>query len=210
VMDKKIARDLIIKNHYTHKWSSCRYAMGIYPRLSGVAIFGHPVGRRVASSISSRVHDYEVLELTRFWCDDSELKNTESWFISKCLMWIKKNTPTKVIIAYSDPMQGHIGTIYQASNFLYQGNKTMLIQGYKHFVNGEWLHPRTCVARYGTINAEHLLSIDSNYRREYQEHKHRYLYILRCFDEITNSLKHPVIPYVKKYSDRAKEMVADG
>ena len=27
---KSIAKDMIIKKHYTHAWTACRYALGIY------------------------------------------------------------------------------------------------------------------------------------------------------------------------------------
>ena len=29
-ISKKIAKDMIVKHHYSHKWTSCRYALGIF------------------------------------------------------------------------------------------------------------------------------------------------------------------------------------
>ena len=29
-ISKKIAKSMIVKNHYSHKWTSCRYALGIF------------------------------------------------------------------------------------------------------------------------------------------------------------------------------------
>ena len=29
-ISKKIAKDMIVKNHYSHKWTSCRYALGVF------------------------------------------------------------------------------------------------------------------------------------------------------------------------------------
>ena len=29
-ISKKIAKQMIVKNHYSHKWTSCRYALGIF------------------------------------------------------------------------------------------------------------------------------------------------------------------------------------
>jgi hypothetical protein len=108
-----------------------------------------------------------------------------------------------VLIAYSDPMYGHVGYIYQATNWLYQGNSTMLVKGYLHYVNGEWLHPRTCVARYGTIKSHELLKIDPNYKRREMPKKHRYIYILnkKYKKLILNTLKHPILPYPKNNND---------
>ena len=30
---KSIAKDMIIKKHYTHAWTACRYALGIYHQM---------------------------------------------------------------------------------------------------------------------------------------------------------------------------------
>jgi len=58
LINKNIAKDLIVKYHYTHYWSACRYAIGIYyeedeedilgnnDTLVGCAIYGFPVGQR--------------------------------------------------------------------------------------------------------------------------------------------------------------------
>ena len=57
---------MIVKHHYSHAWTSCRYALGIFyetdnehsffdekeEKLAGVAIYGYPVGARAAASIS--------------------------------------------------------------------------------------------------------------------------------------------------------------
>ena len=29
-ISKKIAKEMIVKNHYSHAWTSCRYALGIF------------------------------------------------------------------------------------------------------------------------------------------------------------------------------------
>lgn len=30
LIDKKLAKQVIIENHYSHKWTSCKYAFGLY------------------------------------------------------------------------------------------------------------------------------------------------------------------------------------
>lgn len=201
LIDKKIAKDLIIKNHYSHKWTSCRYAIGLIlnNQIKGVAIYGYPIGRQVIQSISPILTNEDVLELTRLWIDDSEGKNTESYFIGQTFKWLRQNTLIKCLISYSDATYGHVGIIYQATNWLYQGNNTMLVKSYMHIVNGETLHPRSCVAKYGTIKSEILKQIDPNYKRIELKKKHRYIYILSKKDKkiILNTLKHPILPYPK-------------
>ena len=38
---KSIAKDIIIKKHYTHAWTACRYALGIYYRGDEADVFGN-------------------------------------------------------------------------------------------------------------------------------------------------------------------------
>lgn len=201
LVDKAVAKEVIIKNHYTHKWSSCRYAFGLFTgtHLLGVAVYGFPVGRQVVSSIAPSLKNKDVLELTRLWCEDSAPKNTESYFLGKTFEWLRKNTDVRVLISYSDPMQNHLGIIYQATNWLYQGNNTMLIKGFLHKIHGQILHPRTVVATYGTIKTDVLKQIDQDYERIEMKKKHRYIYILRKKERsaLLAELKHKVIPYPK-------------
>jgi len=194
LVDKKIARELIIENHYSHKWSSCRYALGLYDGydLVGVAVYGFPVGRSVVKSITPDLENSDVLELTRLWVNDSEGKNTESYFLGKTFWWLKKNTDVKILISYSDPMQGHVGGIYQATNWLYQGNNTMLAKAYDHYMEGVWMHSRSVVAKYGSIKIDHLTKIYPEYERRPILKKHRYLYPLvkgKERETIVNNLK---------------------
>jgi hypothetical protein len=201
LIDKNIAKELIINNHYSHKWTSCRYAIGLFDKdeLIGVAVYGFPIGRQTIKSICASLTNDDVLELTRLWLKDEAPHNSESYFIGKTFQWLRNNTNIKVLISYSDPMQNHLGIIYQATNWWYQGNATMLIQGYLHFIHGEWMHPRSVVAKYGTIKSEELLKIDPNYKRLKMKNKHRYIYVLHNRDRkgILETLKHPIIPYPK-------------
>lgn len=215
LIDKKVAKELIIKNHYSHKWTSCRYAIGLFDpeqtcddsigaeKLIGVAVYGFPVGRQTVKSITPNLENSDVLELTRLWVVDEAPKNTESFFLGRSFKWLRENTDAKVLISYSDPMEGHLGTIYQATNWWYQGNNTMLVKAYLHFLSGQWMHPRTVVAKYGTIKAAELEKIDPNYKRKEIKKKHRYLYVLHKKDrnKIKSELKHPLVEYPKDNND---------
>ena len=128
---KSVAKAMIIKNHYSHCWTSCNVALGLFVSgsLVGTAVFGYPTGRPVVKSISDTLSTRQVFELTRLWLEDAMPKNTESWFISKCIDWIAVNRPEiKCLVSYADPGQSHMGIIYQATNFYYQKiTKTLLL-----------------------------------------------------------------------------------
>ena len=73
-ISKAVARDFIEKHHYTQKFSSTRYALGIFYReetehmffageneqLIGCMTYGHPVSNRTVDSI---VDDLELDEV---------------------------------------------------------------------------------------------------------------------------------------------------
>ena len=74
---KPIAKDMIIKYHYSHAWTMCRYALGVYyktdnvdvlgnsDKLIGCIIYGYPVGRSAVKSVIDGLEKDECLELTR-------------------------------------------------------------------------------------------------------------------------------------------------
>lgn len=82
----------------------------------------------------------KVVELRRMACLDECPKNTESYFLSKTIWFLKKYTDVKRVISYSDKSVGHIGTIYKAANFKLIGETAKS----KHvFWKGIRYHPRS-------------------------------------------------------------------
>jgi len=61
-------------------------------------------------------------------------------FHIKNYKWLKQNTDWKFIVSYADPEQGHLGVIYRASNFKYEG---VTGEGSTLLVDGESFHIRT-------------------------------------------------------------------
>jgi hypothetical protein len=202
-IDSTIAKSIIIKNHYSHRWTLCKYAFGVYYNglLRGCVVYGCPVGRLTVNSICKTypLNTKNTLELTRLWIEDGLGSNIESFSIGQTFKLLKKKD-IKVIISYSDIEQGHLGIIYQATNFLYQG--TDIGKGGKndYFYKGEWVHARTIYDIFGTSNVKKLNEIDSSIKWKPTSLKHRYIYILDKKDKkkILKDLKHPVKKYPKK------------
>jgi len=215
-ISKKIAKDMIVKNHYSHKWTSCRYALGIFyetdnehtffdekdEKLAGVAIYGYPVGRSAPKSISPELKEEEVLELTRLFIFDDYGKNTESVVLSKTFSWLKENaSDIKVLVSYSDPEQGHLGIIYQATNWIYQGIIGKHTWSFKFNENDRWKHGRTIFPYYGTNDIEKIQrQVKEPFWIRKEPRKHRYIYILtgkKDKKKIMKNLKYPILPYPK-------------
>ena len=116
----KAAREYITKNHYTHGCgASASPCYGLFDgfKLIGVLMFACPCSEDVRASLFGEDEKDRVVELHRLHILDVTPKNTESWFISRCLKLLVKDRPqTKGVISFSDLTQGHVGTIYKATN----------------------------------------------------------------------------------------------
>jgi len=222
-INKSIAKKIIVERHYTHAWTSCRYAIGIYHesdddstfgdhKLIGCAIYGFPVGARAATSICEGLTKDNALELTRLYVDDGYGTNVESYALSQTFKWLKDNdTNIKLLISYADSGQKHLGGIYQATNWIYQGLSTdiALMPNYEISLQRDpfdWIHSRTVFSLYGSTNLDHLkMEIGkqgySEFWRKRESAKHRYIQILAASKSerrrLTKALKHPSVPYPK-------------
>jgi len=89
-----------------------------------------PVGGAVFSN--GRIqYDKKYIEFARLYLYDEIPKNSETFFIGKCLRLLQKKFPKyEGIVSWSDSNKGHVGTIYKASNFSYDGN-SRLVKKYK-------------------------------------------------------------------------------
>jgi hypothetical protein len=197
---KNIAKDIIIKKHYTHAWTACRYSIGIYykednnvtfdgDKLIGVIIYGFPVGAKAPTSVCEGLTKDNVLELTRLYCDDGYGSNIESYALGQSFRWLRENDKDiKVLISYADNGQGHLGGIYKATNWRYEGisSDIALMPNYGISVEPppyKWIHSRTVFSTWGSNNLEHLKkevgkSGYTEFWRRREPEKHRYIQII--------------------------------
>lgn len=117
-LDSTTARAVVEKEHYLHRKPPVSHAFGLYDEseLVGVCIFGAPAIHEVKKS-ACPTDPTLVLELNRLWVDDRMPRNTESWFVSRCL----KALPPRIVVSYADTKENHMGYIYRALNFNYAG-----------------------------------------------------------------------------------------
>lgn len=220
LITKDAAKEMIEKNHYSHKFSATRYALGVYytevsdnpffegdvDKLIGCMTYGYPVGRLAADSISDLIQADNVLELTRLFIHDGYGSNIESYALGLSFKWLRANDRNiKVLISYADPQVGHLGGIYQSTNWKYQGDSMRLVDTYslKYSLDDPlWVHSRTIFSNYGSNNVEILKKqIGKTFWLKLEERKHRYIYFLCGKNEanrILNNLKHPIQQYPKQ------------
>ncbi len=193
------AKPIIINKHYSHTWTACRYSYGVYydKILIGCIVYGSPVGRLTIKSICKKypLTTKNTMELTRLWIADGYGSNIESFSIGQSFKYLKKEG-IEVIISYADPYQNHLGIIYQATNFLYQGDSVSKGKKNRYFYNGKWIHAKTIYGIFGTTDPSKL---DESIKIEEVSFKHRYIYILnkKKRKQIVKDLKHPIKSYPK-------------
>ena len=102
------------------------------------------------------------------------------------------------MVSFADPEQGHLGKIYQATNWLYCGRS---VEDLWYIIDGEKVHPRSMNQRYGTRSKEKLEKLGIEYEIKKLHGKHRYLYILGSSKkenkDIRSKLQYEILPYPK-------------
>ena len=228
-IDRQTAKTMIEKYHYSHLWSPKNaVSLGLFidtgeehsffdeneEKLIGVITYGDPVGRLTSQSISEALEKTSVYELTRLFIHDGYGSNIESWFISQSFNWLRKNkSEIKALISYASPVEGHSGTIYQATNWIYQGNNNRWNDGwiFRFEEDGRWIHGRTIFPYYKTNDPKEIQKqVDKPFwiRKELQ--KHRYVYILagkKVKKKIMKTLKHETLPYPKSRDTNESDII---
>lgn len=120
---KSLAGEIYKKYHYfgdkgfLHLYSFGAFYEGI---CYGAITFGIPNAKNIKGLYNSD-EQFGVLEIVRLACHDDLPRNSESRLISKAIKLLRKRYPLRLLITYADTAQGHVGTIYKASNFTYHG-----------------------------------------------------------------------------------------
>jgi hypothetical protein len=209
-----VMRVLPIKNEETHDWllrvhyakriPSISYAFGLFNEreLVGIVTYGTPPSPSLCEGVAGKNNVNIVLELNRL-AFVSPIQNGPSLLVSHSLKLLPKPT---IVVSYADCAQGHVGYVYQATNFLYTGlsakRTDWKIKGMEH------LHGKTVAnMAHGQENpAEYMRArFGDDFYLEDRPRKHRYIYI--CADKkdrkrLQSELLYPIEPYPKGDSSR--------
>jgi len=93
------------------------------PTLIGVSVFGWP-GADESRDLCGHDNRHLAVALERGVCVHWAPKNAASFFIPKAVALAAEKKGWRVFYAYSDPAAGEVGTVYQATNWLYIGADT--------------------------------------------------------------------------------------
>ena len=197
-IDYKVAMDIVVEKHYLHRKCPCSIAFGLFydEEVVGVIVFGKPASYTLCNGICGKDESKNVIEFSRLWVSDDMPKNTESWFISRAI----KQCKFDIIVSFADTEQGHIGYIYQATNWLYCGES----KKQKYFRlktmdndNGGTKYRRRARMPKGKIIEEYGEKFVEEY---FSSLKHRYVFFntdRRRKKELMGKLKYEIKPYPK-------------
>jgi hypothetical protein len=196
-LDYNSAMDIVIKNHYLHRKAPCSKAFGLFckftNRVVGVVVYGVSCSSTLLKGICGPEESSNVYELTRLWIEDGTPKNTESFLIGNSIKKLDK----EIIVSFAEIQQGHNGTVYQATNFLYCGLSAKFrdpkVKGLEHQHHATYANRMTMQEVKDKYGEENVYYVD-------RPRKHRYIYFNasgKRKQELLNKLKYPVLSYPK-------------
>ena len=189
----------LLEIHYAKRMPSISYSFGLYRdgEMCGVITYGSPPSSTLRRGLAGDKNIKNILELNRL-CLRDNLKNEASILVGKSL----KLLPPSIVISFADTEQGHLGIVYQATNFYYCGlsakRTDWKIKGQEH------LHGQTIADRYRGIpnRAE---AIRAEYGDDFylkpRPRKHRYVYFVgnkKIIKQFKEDSKYQIQPYPKK------------
>ena len=112
----------------------------------------------------------------------------------------RSNPKLRLIVSFADQSQGHHGGIYQAGNWVYNGQGD---PAKFYMIRGKLTHPRSIGAKGLVQNIHGARQIDPNAAVVDVPGKHRYLMPLDA------NMRERILPLAKPYPKRAKQAMDD-
>lgn len=194
------AMSVVVANHYLHRKAPASYCFGLFDStgaLIGVVTYGTPASRTLVAGVCGPDEANSVVELTRLWIADFSPRNAESFLIGKSLKMLPDSV--EVVVSYAEIQAGHIGTIYQATNWLYTGLSDAHVEWR---IDGEKpkKHIRHIFDEYGSLEDAKKALGDRLVRAE-RPRKHRYVMFRGSKSrkrELMAKLRYGIKPYPKE------------
>jgi hypothetical protein len=193
----------LLEKHYAKRMCPISYAFGLYDdnQLVGVVTYGVPASSSLRSGICGEEHIGKVIELNRLCCNNK--KNYASTLVGRSLQMLPKPA---IVVSYADTEQGHVGYVYQATNFIYTGlsakRTDWKLKGMEH------LHGATVadMSRGQENRAQWMRDkFGDDFYLQDRPRKHRYIFFTGSKHQkkvLLESLKYPIEPYPKGDSNK--------
>jgi hypothetical protein len=167
------AADFFLRVHYARRMPTTSHLFGLFEdgELVGAVSYGSPASPQVRqSALGDDGDDVSLVELNRLVITTSS-RNAASRLVGASLRMLPR---PGIVVSYADGGHGHVGYVYQATNFLYAG--TAAAHDAEYVVEGIRTHPRTLAAR-GITNPT-AWAKERGVERVLPQPKNRYVYLL--------------------------------
>jgi hypothetical protein len=107
----------------------------------------------------------------------------------------RTNEGLRLVVSYADPAQYHVGTIYQAMNWIYVGSSEPQRE---LRLAGVFMHKRSASARWGTASPEKIRQIEPGIDIEYGPEEWKHTYLLPLDKKMRRQIEPLAQPYPKR------------
>lgn len=191
--------------HYSGRMPVFKLAkLGVWEHgeFVGAVIFGVGGGNSTNGRRFGLRRAWDMAELVRVALTDHDTPTSK--IVAVAIRMLKSaQSGLRLLTSFADSKQGHRGTIYQATGWLYLGAKTT---NDAILVNGEIVHPRTLYDRYGPGGQAMgwlRTHVAPDARRIITPPKHHYVYPL------DKEIRARIEPMAKPYPKRATSIDSD-
>lgn len=163
--------------------------------LSGVITFSVP--NNFSKLLGDNTKNIERL-ISRGACISWSPKNLASKFLMWCIEYMVHNTPYRLFTAYSDPTAKELGTIYQACNFFYLGQKSGTTTRYINPYTGKIVSDR--FFRQKTAYKKYAIELGIEWQKDWIVDKKI------IWDNMTNEISSALKDYSKLKQSQAEKI----
>jgi hypothetical protein len=193
----------LLRKHYAKRMCPISHAFGLYDdeKLIGVVTYGIPSSSALRMGICGSEYIENVIELNRLCCDNQ--LNMASMLVGRSLQMLPKPL---IVVSYADTEQGHVGYVYQATNFIYTGlsakRTNWMVKGMEH----RHSQSITDISKGQKNRADWMREkFGDDFYLQDRSRKHRYIFLLgNKYEKKTmlKALKYKIEPYPKGESKR--------
>ena len=179
----ELASPFIMNIHYAHRTPCIMYAFGLFVNgdLVGVCTYGMPASPYLCMGVAGKENKGKVIELNRLcFLPGKNGENNASMLVGRSLKMLPKNL---FVVSYADTGKGHVGYIYQATNWIYTGMTKQRTDMYSD--SGHSRH-----------------NCENRKMRQNRTAKHRYIYLTGNKKKQLAQLKYSISPYPKGDTQR--------
>jgi len=200
ILSYQEAMTVVVEKHYLHRKCPVSRAYGLFKISSGecvgVVTYGVSPSSTLLKGICGPEEAKNVYELNRLWVSDEVPKNGESFLIANTMCLLDR----EIVVSFADTSQGHLGVVYQASNFIYTGLSSKFkdpkVKGKENMHHATYAHGMTNAQVIEKFGEENVVFVE-------RPRKHRYIYFncdKRKKKELLSKLRYKITEYPKRQS----------